>query len=147
MEKSKQSCSKTAFDWVDNENEQLPCNETQPKTDASNPMCHRWGYNHLIGKIEILQNPTIFRRIEIIMLSQSGFHLRVIARFVQSLAPFTSTIKVRKGETVVDGKSILGLMSLGVSKNERVEIKVAGDDANQATQVIDEFFLKAENRV
>jgi phosphotransferase system HPr (HPr) family protein len=90
-----------------------------------------------------LHEPLI-RRIEITMPNRLGFHLRVVARFVQCVRGFRSIIRIRKGKLLADGKSILGLLILGAAWKSKLEIEAVGDDAVQAIEEIKDFFLNQE---
>ena len=87
----------------------------------------------------------LIRTIDITMPSRLGFHLRVVARFVKCVREFRSSIRIRKGKVLVDGKSILGLLILGAAWKSKLEIEADGDDAVQAIEGIREFFLNQEN--
>ena len=51
-------------------------------------------------------------------------------------------MKLEKNGTVVPGKSIIGIMSLGIAKGEEVKIIVEGDDEGEALNVIKELLNK-----
>ena len=53
-----------------------------------------------------------------------------------------SDVKLEKNGTVVPGKSIIGIMSLGIAKGEEVKIIVEGDDEGEALNVIKELLNK-----
>ena len=92
-----------------------------------------------------LREPFI-QTISITMPSRLGFHLRVVAQFVQCVQEFRSTIRVRNGKLCVDGKSILGLLVLGAAWKSKLDIEAVGDDALQAIEGIEAFFLDQKNR-
>ncbi len=79
------------------------------------------------------------------MPGRLGFHLRVVARFVKRVREFRSSIRIRRGKVLADGKSILGLLVLGAAWKSKLEIEAVGGDAVQAIQSIKEFFLNQEN--
>jgi phosphocarrier protein len=56
--------------------------------------------------------------------------------FVDCAAAFKSSIVVRKGDTEVDGKSIMQMMMLAATKGTTLEIAADGDDADAACQTI-----------
>lgn len=87
----------------------------------------------------------LIRTIDITMPNRFGFHLRVVARFVKCVREFRSVIRIRKGKLVADGKSIMGLLILGAAWNSKLEIEAVGDDAVQAIEGIENFFLNTEN--
>ena len=87
----------------------------------------------------------LVQTIDIIIPSRLGFHLRLVARFVKCVREFRSSIRIRKGKALADGKSILGLLILGAAWKSKLEIEAVGDDAVQAIESIREFFLNHEN--
>jgi len=69
-----------------------------------------------------------------------GLHARCAMKIVPFMKQFRSDIQIRKGSAVVDGKSIIGLMSLGASYGTRLEVEVMGMDAEMAQAAIEAFF-------
>ncbi len=61
-----------------------------------------------------------------------GLHARPAATFVQLAKRFRSRITVKKGRKVVDGKSIMGILTLAAGKGARVSLLVEGPDAREA---------------
>ena len=78
--------------------------------------------------------------IRVTMPGKAGFHLRAAARFVACMQEFRSSIRIRRGEVVADGKSILGLLALGAGWKSKLEIEAVGDDAIQAIEGAEDFF-------
>ena len=68
--------------------------------------------------------------------NRSGLHARPAAEFVKAAAAFSSRIEVvnltRDPERAVDAKSILGVLSIGVSPGHEIRITACGDDAEDA---------------
>ena len=57
--------------------------------------------------------------------------------FVDCASTFASTVRVRKGETEVDGKSIMQMMMLAATKGTTLEVIADGDDAAEAIAALD----------
>ena len=70
-----------------------------------------------------------------------GLHARTAVNFINFAQEFCSTIKIRKGKYVADGKSILGLLTLGAAFNSKLEVEVVGDDSARAIKEIEYYFL------
>lgn len=70
------------------------------------------------------------------IVNQRGLHARASAKFVNmvTLLPESLDVKVAKDGTEAAGGSILGLMMLGAAKGDMIEIRVAGDGADQALE-------------
>ncbi len=65
-----------------------------------------------------------------------GLHARPAADFVRLANTFASHISVRKGRRVVNGKSIMGILTLAVAANQRVTIAAEGADATAAVHAL-----------
>ena len=61
-----------------------------------------------------------------------GLHARAAAVFVRLSNKFSSDIKLIKDGYKVDGKSILGVLSLAAIKGSKIEVLAIGDDAEAA---------------
>ena len=61
-----------------------------------------------------------------------GLHARPAAMFVQLAKRFHCRVTVKKGRKIVDGKSIMGILTLAAGKGARVSIVVEGPDAREA---------------
>ncbi|MSQ87277.1 MAG: HPr family phosphocarrier protein [Alphaproteobacteria bacterium] len=61
--------------------------------------------------------------------NSKGLHARAAARFCKSAEQFESEILVKRGDTEVSGRSIMGLMMLAAAQGTSIEISVSGDDA------------------
>ena len=65
---------------------------------------------------------------------RQGFHARPAALFVQIAKRFVSRITIKKGRRSVDGKSIMGLLTLGAKQGARISIIADGPDATDALE-------------
>ena len=61
-----------------------------------------------------------------------GMHVRPGAEFVKVANRFKSAVEVRKDDAVVNGKSILGMMTLAAECGSSIFIKTDGVDAEAA---------------
>lgn len=64
--------------------------------------------------------------------NQRGLHARASAKFVKLVATFDADIKVRRGDSVVSGESIMGLMMLAAGPGTTVELRAHGNQAEDA---------------
>ena len=69
---------------------------------------------------------------EVQVLNRLGLHARAAARFVHLANRFSSRITVVKDGTRVDGKSILGLLTLAAAKGTKLRLAADGDDEREA---------------
>lgn len=65
-----------------------------------------------------------------------GLHARAAARLVNTASGFESEIWLRKGEQAVNGKSIMGVLTLAASRGTALVIEANGDDEEQALEAI-----------
>ena len=76
--------------------------------------------------------------------SKLGLHARPAAMFVETANRFLSKIKVRKDDLVVDGKSILNILMLGVEYGHEIEVEAEGEDAKEAIIALQEVVDKED---
>ena len=62
------------------------------------------------------------------VISDSGIHARVASDLVKAASEFSCDIKLVLDDTSVDFKSIMGVMSLGVYKDEIIKVICNGID-------------------
>ena len=65
-----------------------------------------------------------------------GMHARAAARFVKTAARYDAVVTVTRGETTIDGKSILGLLFLAAAKGSRLRIQTSGPEAGPALEAL-----------
>lgn len=68
----------------------------------------------------------------VLVTNQLGMHARAAARFVKTAARYDAVVTVTRGETTIDGKSILGLLFLAAAKGSRLRIHTSGREAERA---------------
>lgn len=65
-----------------------------------------------------------------------GMHVRPGAEFVKVANKFKSAVEVRNGDVSVNGKSILGMMTLAAECGASITIKTDGNDAEAAMDAL-----------
>lgn len=65
-----------------------------------------------------------------------GLHARAAVKFVQLASKFKSEIKVFKDGNDVNGKSIMGLLTLVAAFGMEIEVMAVGPDAEQAVAAL-----------
>lgn len=68
-----------------------------------------------------------------------GLHARAAAVFVRVSSKFESEIKLVKDSYKVNGKSILGVLSLAATKGSEIVVTTRGKDAQAAIDSIEEL--------
>ncbi len=76
---------------------------------------------------------------DFIIKNRLGLHARAAAKFVETTSKFASTIKVSKDGIEVDGKSIMGLLTLIAGKGSKITVVADGPDAKEALDEIEKL--------
>lgn len=77
--------------------------------------------------------------LEITVMHAAGLHARPAAKFVQTAAAFPCDITVSNltnGGKPVNAKSILSVLTLGVSQGCQIRVEAGGDQADEAIEAI-----------
>lgn len=80
----------------------------------------------------------IHKSIEI--KNELGLHSRIAALFVQICTKFKSEIYIQKDDFQINAKSIMGIMALGASEGDTLNVIVSGVDEEEAIREIELFF-------
>lgn len=75
---------------------------------------------------------------QFLITDEAGIHARPASALVGALGKFKSDITMEYNGKKVNLKSILGVMSLGVSSGSTVTIAADGEDEEQAIETISE---------
>jgi phosphocarrier protein len=74
--------------------------------------------------------------LEVQVTNSLGLHARAAARFVHLANTFQSKITVAKDSVRVDGKSMLGLLTLAAPKGARLRLAADGADESAAVEAL-----------
>ena len=77
------------------------------------------------------------RTVEII--NKRGLHARASAKFVKLATEFDAEVRVARDGTVVDARSIMGLMMLAAGPGCCIDIEAEGPEASQAVAALAEL--------
>lgn len=69
---------------------------------------------------------------EIVVQNQVGLHARPATFFIQKANEFTSSIWISREERKVNAKSLLGVLSLGVTRGTTITLSAEGADEDAA---------------
>ena len=69
----------------------------------------------------------------------ASLEARPAALFVQTASQFSSSIYLRMDNKMINAKSIMGVISLGVLDNQNVTIIAEGQDEEQAIDKLEKF--------
>lgn len=73
----------------------------------------------------------------IVVTNQVGLHARPATFFIQKSNEFKSSIWIDKEGRKVNAKSLLGVLSLGITKGTQIEIIADGDDEEAAVVALE----------
>jgi phosphocarrier protein HPr len=71
-----------------------------------------------------------------------GLHARAAAKLVHTSSRFHSSVKIRKDDEEVDGKSILGILLLAASQGSTIQLTCEGDDESEASLAVEDLFTR-----
>jgi phosphocarrier protein HPr len=77
------------------------------------------------------------KRLEI--RNRLGLHARASALLVQTINKFSCDVKISKDDQVVNGRSIIGVLTLGAAKGTKIRVEAKGDDAREAIRAIEQL--------
>jgi phosphocarrier protein len=85
---------------------------------------------------------------KITIKNKLGMHARAAVKFVNVANRFKSSVKIEKDGNEIDGKSILGILTLAAVQGTEIVLKVSGKDEDRALrallELINNKFLEKE---
>ena len=72
----------------------------------------------------------------VIVMNPQGFHARPAHLFVKLAASFPCQVEIVKGNEVINGKSILDLLTLGAGNGTTLTLRASGPDADSAVEAL-----------
>jgi phosphocarrier protein len=72
-----------------------------------------------------------------------GLHARAAALLVQTVNKFSSQVNISNDGVMADGRSIMGILTLGATQGSKIQVDVVGEDAEKALRAIEKLL---ENR-
>lgn len=69
---------------------------------------------------------------KVTIINETGLHARPASIFVNMASKFKSELMLQKGEKQVNAKSILAVLSMGISKGTEITISAQGSDEEEA---------------
>ena len=65
-----------------------------------------------------------------------------IALLVQTAGKYASRITIKKENKTINAKSIMGMMAMGITNGDEIELEADGADAAEAITALTEFLSK-----
>lgn len=75
----------------------------------------------------------------ITLVAKEGFHARPASQFVKMASGYQSDVTLSFQENTVNGKSIMGILTLGAACGSEVILTVDGEDESEALVALTEF--------
>ena len=85
--------------------------------------------------------PQNISKKKLLITNKLGLHARAAAKFVKITSKCSSITTVQKGRKVVNGSSILGLMTLAAKKGSEISITCKGPSAEKDIESISKLIL------
>jgi phosphocarrier protein len=82
---------------------------------------------------------------EVTVLNSVGLHARPATYFIQKANSFKSSLWVECGDRRANAKSLLGILSLGITKGTRINIIADGVDETDAVEGLSNLILAGFN--
>ncbi len=79
---------------------------------------------------------------EIVVRCESGLHNRQATYFVQKANEFESSIYLESGNRKMNAKSLLGIMSLGITTGAAITLSADGPDAEAAVNALEQLLQR-----
>jgi phosphocarrier protein len=84
----------------------------------------------------------------VMIKNKLGLHARAAVKLVNLANRFESSVKIKKDGNEIDGKSILGILTLAATQGSEITLKVSGRDEAKAAEaligLIDDRFQEDE---
>jgi phosphocarrier protein HPr len=75
----------------------------------------------------------------VLIRNRLGLHARAAVKFVNLANRFASDVRIIKDDSDVDGKSILGILTLAATQGTDITLRLEGEDEAAALQAIVEL--------
>ena len=78
---------------------------------------------------------------EFVLVNNLGLHSRAAALFVQLTNNYVAEINIIKDDRIIDGKSIMGILCLGISQGDSIVVEVTGIDEEELLLKVEQLLL------
>lgn len=79
---------------------------------------------------------------EVTIKNRAGLHTRPAAALVKTAAKFKADFFIDKDGFQINGKSIIGVMTLAAEQGSTLKLRFSGDDEEEAAKAVMELFEK-----
>ncbi len=74
---------------------------------------------------------------KIVIINKLGLHARAAVKFMNMANRFASSVRIEKDGNEIDGKSILGILTLAAVQGSVITLKISGPDEDQALDALE----------
>lgn len=75
----------------------------------------------------------------VVVQNQVGLHAKTATLFIQKANEYSAGIWVEKDERRVNAKSLLGVLSLGITRGTEITLSADGSDADAALEALEKL--------
>jgi len=79
------------------------------------------------------------------VVNKAGLHARPAAKLVQTVAKYSSSVKIYKEDFEVDAKSIMGILALAAGRGCELKFTADGGDENEVLNDVENLFNSGFN--
>jgi phosphocarrier protein len=72
----------------------------------------------------------------VMIKNKLGLHARAAVKLVNLANRFESSVKIEKDGSEIDGKSILGILTLAATQGSEIKLRVSGRDEAKAAEAL-----------
>lgn len=76
------------------------------------------------------------KKAAVVIPNETGLHARPASMLVDEASSYDSKMEIVYNGREVNAKSIMGVMSLGISQDAEIVVQAKGDDEEEAVQAI-----------
>lgn len=73
---------------------------------------------------------------EVTIINRLGLHARAAAKFVKLANRFRASVRIEKDGNMIDGKSILGILTLAAVQGSKITVRISGEDEGSAMKAL-----------
>ncbi|MBQ7001254.1 MAG: HPr family phosphocarrier protein [Oscillospiraceae bacterium] len=71
---------------------------------------------------------------------ECGIAHHIATQFVKTANEYHSTLRIDRGDGSVNAKSLLGVLAMGITKDEQIVLTAEGPDENAAMEALERLF-------
>ncbi len=77
--------------------------------------------------------------VEIVVENKLGFHARPAGMIVKTASAYDSEILIESENKTANAKSMMSILGMGVSRGDKITVKAAGADEDNALEALGEL--------